>query len=549
MNIYSMKNIKGWKKYFERELTISNLSSKKRGDVLVAKLRGGDDIELNNGKKVDIEKMKDPDVDGEWRDVDVAVSNITDDEGHYDTEKASDYLKKNNRLTSVFLDEDDNKIYKISDFKKTVDFGSSGSGRRIRENESIQALFLAKRISDGVDIPESEEEIRSILSELSEVLSNTKKIKYDNNQHCEVYVSPTFVLDDNVIDYYMSDPSWISTFSKVPNLLAKYNVKNKPLIPKSTRYRIYHISYKEQDSVPAKIISTYNRINKEFDYSVEFSKYNPADVFLVDLDRIDELYTTIDSCTDILELNTAMNFMFDERVLIPISLKRSGPSEGDTLIVVNAEQEMKLPEFSVKGMRLSNDVSKGIGTKIMTISTWDNHGQQIETVRNLSIDSPNTGQNVNIDGEIDGKWARHGKISLSWMMKFIEESNLYDRVRDYIEDETISIFQNLNRLNEDELESILSSINADILSMKKNMKVEILSDVRGRNIDGEDKKRKLISKVQAMQIIRALALIDSHDNSENDREIDKIVSNMMLYALSIKNPNFESPRYVRVVER
>lgn len=549
MNIYSMKNIKGWKKYFERELTISNLSSKKRGDVLVAKLRGGDDIELNNGKKVDIEKMKDPDVDGEWRDVDVAVSNITDDEGHYDTEKASDYLKKNNRLTSVFLDEDDNKIYKISDFKKTVDFGSSGSGRRIRENESIQALFLAKRISDGVDIPESEEEIRSILSELSEALSNTKKIKYDNNEYCEVYVSPTFVLDDNVIDYYMSDLSWIATFSKVPNLLAKYNVKNKPLIPKSTRYRIYHISYKEQDSVPAKIISTYNRINKEFDYSVEFSKYNPADVFLVDLDRIDELYTTIDSCTDILELNTAMNFMFDERVLIPISLKRSGPSEGDTLIVVNAEHEMKFPEFSVKGMRLSNDVSKGIGTKIMTISTWENDGQQIETVRNLSIDSPNTGQNVNIDGEIDGKWARHGKISLSWMIKFIEESNLYDRVRDYIEDEPISIFQNLNRLNEDELESILSSINTDILSMEKNMKVEILSDVRGRNIDGEEKKRKLISKVQAMQIIRALALIDSHDNSEKDREIDKIVSNMMLYALSIKNPNFESPRYVRAVER
>jgi hypothetical protein len=270
---------------------------------------------------------------------------------------------------------------------------------------------------------------------------------------------------------------------------------------------------------------------------------------MVDIDRINEIYTTMDSCSDILELNTAMNSMFDERILIPISLKRSGPSDGDTLIVVNAEHEMTLPQFSVRGMRLSNDVSKGIGTKIMTISTWNNGGQLIETERNLSIDSPNTGQNVNIDGEIDGKWARHGKISLSWMIKFIEESNLYDRVRDYVEDQPINTFQDLNRLSEEELESILSSINADILSMERDIKVEILSDVRGRNIDGEGRKRKLISKVQSMQVIRALTVIDSHDNSEKEREIDKIVSNMMLYALSIKNPNFESPRYVRAVER
>ncbi len=553
MNIYSMKNIKGWKKYFERELTLNNLGSRKRGDVLVAKLRAGDDIELNNGKKVDIEKMKDPDVDGEWKDIDVAVANITDDEGHYDTEKASDYLKKKNRLTNVFLDEDDGKIYKISDFKKTTDFGSSGSGRRIRENESIQALFLAKRIVDGVDIPEDPEAIRNILLGLSEDLSHTKKFKYEKTELCEVYVAPTFVLDDEVIDYYMSDSAWIATFCKVPNLLAKYRLKSgksiEPLIPTSIKYRIYHISYKEPDSVPAKLISTYNRINKEFGFSVEFSKYNPADVFMVDIDRINEIYTTMDSCSDILELNTAMNSMFDERILIPISLKRSGPSDGDTLIVVNAEHEMTLPQFSVRGMRLSNDVSKGIGTKIMTISTWNNGGRLIETERNLSIDSPNTGQNVNIDGEIDGKWARHGKISLSWMIKFIEESNLYDRVRDYVEDQPINTFQDLNRLSEEELESILSSINADILSMERDIKVEILSDVRGRNIDGEGRKRKLISKVQSMQVIRALTVIDSHDNSEKEREIDKIVSNMMLYALSIKNPNFESPRYVRAVER
>ena len=84
--------------------------------------------------------------------------------------------------------------------------------------------------------------------------------------------------------------------------------------------------------------------------------------------------------------------------------------------------------------------------------------------------------------------------------------------------------------------------------MENDMAIDVVPDTRGRSTEGHGRKKKLISKVQSMQVIRALAVIDSHD-SDKGSAVNDIVSNMLLYALSIKNPNFSSPRYVRVVER
>lgn len=547
-----MNRIKGWRRYFENNLKVDDLKSKSRGDVLVAKLRANDDIELNSGRKVDIEKMKDPDVDGEWKDVDTAVGNITDDDGRFDVEKATDYLRRNSRATKVFMDEDDGSVYKLTDFKKTVDFGSSGSGRRIREHESIQALFLAKRLADGRDIPADVESVEAMMVSIAKEIGDDKAFGFEGSARFEVMTAPSFVLDEDVMAYYLSDPAWISTFSKIPNMLASFVVNDKtgkkPLFIPDRSYRIYHISYKGDDSVPARLIARYNKINRESGLSVGFSKFNPADVFLVDLDSMAEVVDVIESCGDILEFNTAMNSLFDDRMLIPISLKRSGPADDDTMIVVNAEEDMDLPEFEVRKLRVSGEAGKGIGTKIITMSTWKHDGQEIETPRNLSIDSPNTGTLANVDGEIDGKWARQGKISLAWMKRFIEESALYSKVRDYVEDEPINTYDQLVGLEEKDLEELLATLNADVKSMERDMSVEVIPDTRGRSTEGANRKMKLISKVQSMQVLRALAVIDAHDTGEK-REIDNIVSNMLLYALSIKNPNFTSPRYVRVVER
>ena len=71
---------------------------------------------------------------------------------------------------------------------------------------------------------------------------------------------------------------------------------------------------------------------------------------------------------------------------------------------------------------------------------------------------------------------------------------------------------------------------------------------------------RLISKIQSMQIIRALSIIDYYDVVVNnnhrrlingqpnpDNEIDRIVTKVLLYALSINTGAFDTPRYARII--
>jgi hypothetical protein len=202
---------------------------------------------------------------------------------------------------------------------------------------------------------------------------------------------------------------------------------------------------------------------------------------------------------------------------------------------------MELPSFEVSSFRISKDMNKGIGSKIMTNSEWINNGKKIQRQRNLTMDSPNTGKNSNIDGEIDGVWARHGKVSLLWIKKFIEGSDLYYRV-----DEVGKImeWQELSKMNLDELQELLKEIELDLADLKSEINIRIDYDLAGREIKGNVEK-KLISKIQSLQIIRALSVIDKYD--ESGKEVNQIVSNMLLYALSIQNPGFSSPKYIRVI--
>ena len=246
-----------------------------------------------------------------------------------------------------------------------------------------------------------------------------------------------------------------------------------------------------------------------------------------------------------MELSKYINDCFTARKIIPISLKRVGPSPNSPVIILNAEEGMELPKFDVTNFRLSKDMEKGIGSKIMTDSEWVHNGKTINRERNLTLDSPNTRIKNNIDGEIDGKWARHGKISLAWMKKFIEASPLYYKVNSEIKDEPIMTATQLEDLNIDDLKELLKEIESDISRLKSQIDIEINYDLAGRDITGNVEK-KLISKIQSLQVIRALAIIDKHDK-EKKEEVDNIVSKMLLYALSIQSQGFSSPKYIRVI--
>jgi len=586
------KKIYGFDKFFEKKLELTDLKSDKtRGNTLVDKLKDKDDLELERGGVVKIDQMKDPDIDGAWVDTAVGVKNIVDASGGFDDNKATNYFKnmkpkaertnkyRGNTYVPVLKDKDGNE-YLLTDLKKNINFGSTGAGLRIREHESIQMIFIAMRLDQSTDFPgpikeEKGDKNKYYYPEMAQILNTfvgTASFKFGD---ISVEPAPGFKVTEEICDHYSGDQSWLSTFSNVPNKLANQRDSKGNLIFGSSRaYTIFHVSGKDGDSTPNVIfnrfkelskggvlksektpgthfsrlpnppespryIKAFNRASKE---EIEFSKYCPADIYIVDTNSISDLNAGIRSCNDILELNTYLNDSFNDRQIIPVSLKRVGPSPNSANIIVNAEEGMELPVFDVKSFRVSADIEKGIGSKIMTKSEWSHKGETIERERNLTLDSPNTAKNSNIDGEIDGKWARHGKISLLWIKKFIEGSEFYQKLEDRF-DIKIMDWSELQKLKLDQLKEMLRDIQQDINNLKADVKIEIKFDLAGKEIGGVE--RKLISKIQSLQVIRALAMIDKFD--DDDKEVDRIVSNMLLYALSIQNPGFSSPKYIRVI--
>ena len=562
------KKIYGFDKFFEKGLTLTDLTGSsvdgKRGDTLVRKLKNKEKIRLNNGELVDIEQMKDPDIDGTWQDADIASDNMLDDSGKFDIVKATDYLKNTkkskaarvNSYVKVFKDTDTDEEYTIGDFQKDRDFGSTGAGVRIREHESIQMMFLAKRIQENVDFPAPKMTKKIVKDRITKQMKEVKIYEYPEirdilesfkNQtnfkigNTTLYPAPGFKLTDDMFNHYCDDQSWLSTFCNVPNkLCGQKDQSNNLVLSPNIKYTIFHVAYKGSESTSNVIFKKYKVLSKG--HAVDFSKYCPADIYVVDSNSVETLNKGIESCKDIFELNSFLNDSFRDRQIIPISLKRVGPSPNSATLIVNAEDNMELPTFKVSSFKLSKDMEKGIGSKIMTNSEWINNGEKIERQRNLTMDSPNTGKNSNIDGEIDGVWARHGKVSFAWIKKFIEESTLY---HNNVEDAgRIMEWQQLVGYSVDELRKILGDLQKDLIDLKSEMNISIDYDLAGREIKGNIEK-KLISKIQSLQIIKALAVIDKNDKSK--KEVDRIVSNMLLYALSIQNPGFSSPKYVRVI--
>ena len=585
------KKILKYDRFLEKKLDLSDLKDNPaRGAALVKKLKDQEDVTLDDGSVIKIDKMKDPDIDGAWVDAADAIDNITDDSGEFDIKKASDYFKnvkpkdqrtnkfRTNTYVPVFMGTD-GKEHTLTDLKKDVSFGSTGAGVKIREHESIQMVFLAKRMTRSSNFPAPSVEAKG----------DKKKYSYDGTAtllnsfvgmasfefgSVKALPAPGFKLTKEMADYYSADQSWLSTFCNVPNLLVnQIDSKGKKIFTPGGSYTIFHVSSKESSSIPNVIFEKFKslsktrknesndsehfsrlpipsdlqRYEKPFDRAsreeIEFSKYCPADIYIVETPAINDLMRGIKSCQDIMELNMYLNDSFNDRQIIPVSLKRVGPSPRSATIIVNAEEGMSVPVFDVKAFRISADAEKGIASKIMTDSEWkDNRGKVITRQRNLTMDSPNTRKNSNIDAEIDGVWARHGKISLLWIRKFIEGSEFYQKLHGRI-DMSIMEWQELQKLSVDELKEMLAELRRQIDSLRSEIDIDVKYDLAGRDIAGSEKK--LISKIQSLQVIRALSVIDQFD--EEGKEVDRIVTGMLLYALSIQNPGFSSPKYVRVI--
>lgn len=562
-------NILNFNKFFESALTIKELSKdakgQLRGDILINKIKSEHQLQLEptkaKGDKMVVKKMLDftltpptyVDVIGATSS---PIDQITNQFGKFDSTKANSYFLKGKNYLPIFKD-DEEKVYKLNDLFKTTDFGSRGAGKTTNENEIIQMLLLAKRILVNRDFT-----MRTV------------------NQHLEDFESgiipPNVVIPNGFrirnLEHFDSDPEWMATFRNSINNLAKAAPARKSLFDPTITYKFYQNSVADPNSIHKIVIKKFkdllrSSVNDDMpnyfkDYiGLDFAKYCPADVWAVTANENDynEICSSIKTATDILDLNRILNAEFEKRTLIPISLKKVGIKVNSGKIIVNNENGAELPKFNVTQFHIEPEIGKGIGSKIDTTSIWYPKGEvkPIERQRNIKIDTSNSSKFQNVDGEIDGVYSRHGKISFLMMKRFIEESPLYDKVLS-IDETPLQTVELLKNKNVQELKDIIEDLNAEIKGFENPLGINVKDDLKGRPNDSLEKK--LISKIQSLQIIRALSIIDYHDVVVNenprrlingqpnpDNEIDKIVTKVLLYALSIHTGGFSTPRYARVI--
>jgi hypothetical protein len=561
-------NILNFNKFFEGALNIGEIlkdikgTSLYRGDTLVNKIRSQHVLEIepsrNKGDRFVVKRMLDlTSSPPTYVDVIGATSSpidqITGNDGKFDPSKARGYFLKGRNYQPVFQDSN-NKVYTLTDLFKSVDFGSSGAGKLTNENEIIQMMLLAKRIETNRDFT-----MRKVYQLLELFEAGTIPTN--------VEVPAGFRVRN--LEHFDLDPQWMATFKNSINNLAKsvFPAPNgSPLFKPEISYKFYQNGVLNPNSIHKIVSKKFRELLKasyhdDEEYkNLDFNKYCPADVWAITSDATIyiEICNKIKRAVDIENLSDILNEEFDKRTLIPISLKKVGIKVNSGKIIINNQLGAELPKFNVTQFHLEPNTEKGIGSKIDTTSIWIPKGETkpVERQRNIKIDTSNSRKFQNVDGEIDGVYARHGKISFLMMRKFIKESPLYDKVLQEDPDPLQSV-DSLKEKTVEQLKDIVTDLNNDITRFNHDLSVKISYDLNGR--PNESLEKKLISKIQSMQIIRALTIIDYYDVVINktprfkdlvpnsDNEVDRIITKVLLYALSINTGKFSTPRYARVI--
>ncbi len=514
-----MKILKFDKFFEETELNLDELGKlvggQKRGDVLINKIKNREELTTNNNQKVTVDKMKSG---ANWVEPEIVVNDITTDD-EYDLEKAKSYFKKNTRYIPVFMDEDGEE-FKLNQLKKTKDFGSSGAGVMVRSFESIQCLFFG---------------IKQALPEKTLTARNMKEFfnLYINAPQRIVFTPEKVEVNEELLSHFLNDPNWVNTFCKIPNKIWKDRY-----LDMNELYEIYHASYIGSNSPYSHIDAKYKQLSKQGGWNdINISKYCPADIYLVSRLNRDSINKQIDECIDINSLTILMNNLFDEKLLVGVSLKKISEN---FKVITNSEVDKNLPDFFIKSFHIGSDM-KGIGSKISTTSIWKHRNDKDVDIkdRKINFDSSNTNSNVNVDGEIEGSASRHGKISFNAIKRFID-----DKIKAGYKIQNLQHHSELKTLTIKQLieyaENIINKCRNYENSLG-NQIVEIKTIQRGTDISKSE--NRLISRIQSMQIVLAILQLHSISHKESNNLITKI----MRYALSIETDKFRTPRYLRIL--
>ncbi len=262
------------KLFEEVELTLTELEKErggeKRGNTLVKKLKENP-VKLSikgEGEKI-ISKIR---VDGkEVTPAKAAVAISTNNE--YDSNKARKVFTKepgNKNYDDVLISG--KEPFKLNQITKTSEFGAVGPGVLTREYEAIQCLFIAFRLRYPGEVINKDKVIdfwEKFINKDKEVF---KKIG--------IYLDSKFTLTRDMIDSLSTNKDWLDTFIKVPDLLMDFK-GIFPRVANAKKYLVFLESNRDPISPLVNILKKYNELKKIAKSNVNFSKFCPADVYIV----------------------------------------------------------------------------------------------------------------------------------------------------------------------------------------------------------------------------------------------------------------------------
>lgn len=497
-------NLFSWEKFIESQLSISDLKKPSnpkvtkygplRGDVLLGKIKSGDDLEVKDGEKVKVELEKGVD--------------IQDDSGKFDPQKTDNLKSSKTRLKSAFVDKEnpENK-YKLSDFVKTSEF-SGGGGSSLgtvatKTMESLQTYVLSLKQNYYQD-------------KFLHQTFLTKERNMERMMNSRDAFAPVKFSQEDLLNY----KKYHLTFIKTANKFIGYNAVLSP----DKKYNFHQVS--SDSEFMKQLHSTYRRCCVEsFGKVVNMAKWTPSDIWAVNKKSESKIIKELSNIVRMDELNNFIDDYFgediDSRDMVGISLKKIATRRENITVVINKETER--PRFYFRGIKISpNPFTKGLEILI------DRESSKYPGTDKLSIKSSQSSVS-NITAEILGSTSRHGKCSLSQINNILADNGL----------KTVPVAKDVtNSYTKEELISEIKKIDSKIKSEESTQ--TSLSSLSKEN----DNFPNLVSKYQSL--ILAQILLESKVQGNDD--CDDVINSIMYYALAISNKYFECPKYARVVE-
>ena len=447
----------------EKRLTIPELNKEeKRWEMFLTKLKNDSPFILEDEGEVKVNNA------------DEVIQSITDDEGNLDMDKVTLYLKPRNRYAPVI--KTDKGEFKLNQFHKTVEFGG-GTGTSLgtvnaRTYETIQALFFSLRQYLGREIDPGD--IHLLYTDTSELeLPGERNTADDKSAILDSVKSTKNITRDDL--KFFEDKGWIYTYVKTANVFYGSLNENKDYI--------FHHAYSGEgiaDAVYRAFIKCIRNINKENKVRISMSRWNPSDIWAVEVDMEQDIISVLQEIQDMTQLNTVMDSLFDDNFLVGISLKKIPFDREIQLIVSKTLQTNFTYDYSSTSLGAFDTLTVQIHSKSYS---WLQHKRE-ETLDARIFSGKQEG---NIFLEVRGSASKYGKASLTYINSVLGRVNI----------ESIPAYQKFSALSDEQLRRRITKLYETIPNLEKVNTTSLRWNIK-------DVRSKLISKYQSLLFVSIL---------------------------------------------